>query len=371
MQAKQKQILAYYEPKIKQTASGYYIRLDGGKQLKRANIDALKQAIVDYETTAHLSLYDCIKAELDYLSDRGAIEDASYCKYNNDLKRFFGANTTFLKGIDTIDDKALSKALDSVCERIRPSQKTWDALKSQLNRGYRYARRENIPTLDIRTFLETYTPTLDKVKIRKSERHFQDSEIYTTDEAKLIYDYLIKDLTANNTALLVDLFTGLREGEVAALDITDINLKERYITIKRDETRTKDNKIVIKEAPKTSTGYRKVYFNDTLKSVLKAYIDGLDYTEGFLFLGKYKQRVRGNTIAKHLAIVCKYLNIPFKPMQSLRAYYITSLKDAGCDDKFITEQSGHRNISTTNKYYQKCRKTQNAKREAIDNVNFF
>ena len=90
----------------------------------------------------------------------------------------------------------------------------------------------------------------------------------------------------------------------------------------------------------------------------------------FLFEQNGK-RIRGNAFNKHLSRICEKLDIPHRTMHKIRKTYGTTLIDNHVDERFITEQMGHADISTTKKLYYFSNKTRKAKEEQIEQAVYF
>lgn len=79
-------------------------------------------------------------------------------------------------------------------------------------------------------------------------------------ERQSVYSYIIEFM----------LCTGMRIGEVLALDRRDINLKERRILVKRSLTKDENAKTIIGETTKTLNGVRVVTITDQCKTLIDA-----------------------------------------------------------------------------------------------------
>lgn len=90
----------------------------------------------------------------------------------------------------------------------------------------------------------------------------------------------------------------------------------------------------------------------------------------YLFENKGK-RIRGNTFNKRLTNICDKLCIPHRTMHKIRKTYGTQLIDNNVDEKFILEQMGHEDISTTKKLYYFSNKTTQSKQKQIENAIIF
>ena len=82
-------------------------------------------------------------------------------------------------------------------------------------------------------------------------------------------------------------------------------------------------------------------------------------------------RVQTNTYNDRLKLACNKIGIPVRTMHKLRKTYGTTLIDNNVDESLIMEQMGHKDISTTRKYYYFANKDNDNKRKQIRNaINF-
>lgn len=78
------------------------------------------------------------------------------------------------------------------------------------------------------------------------------------------------------------------------------------------------------------------------------------------------KRFNANSFNKRLTSVCRKAGIPKRSMHKIRKTYGTTLIDSGVDEKFIQEQMGHRDITTTKKFYYFSNKSQKNKELQIE-----
>ncbi len=125
------------------------------------------------------------------------------------------------------------------------------------------------------------------ITIDEFKKLFDESKIESIWGGDLFY-YTINLLTAN---------TGLRMGEVRALQVKDVDLNNKIIDIKHSYRR----KYGLAE-PKWSS-YRKIPITDKVVKYLKIIIDNMDYQseDDFIFYGKdHSKPIDEKAISKHL-----------------------------------------------------------------------
>ena len=74
---------------------------------------------------------------------------------------------------------------------------------------------------------------------------------------------------------------------------------------------------------------------------------------------------------KHLGVVCRSLALNPRSMHKIRKTYGTTLIDSDVDERFVMEQMGHSDISTTKKYYYFSNKSTENKVKQINSAISF
>lgn len=165
-------------------------------------------------------------------------------------------------------------------------------------------------------------------------------------------DEIIKAVTANAEKVsfgmwaMVELCTGLRRGELNALQRRDIDFKNNKIHIARS-TEFINNRPHLKDCPKTVNGIRYVPIIALLKEPLKHMCKGLR-PEQFIFGGDSPCSLC--TIRKRWDKYCKEIGYTFNQHQ-LRHAYAKLLYRAGIDPKTMQHLLGHADFNTTMNIY--------------------
>lgn len=183
---------------------------------------------------------------------------------------------------------------------------------------------------------------VDKIQIDKPDiNHLTNKEIAkvlkTAKEHFSYRDYVI---------IYTFVGVGLREGELFALNKSDLFLDDNYININKQFT---DGKLKLK--PKTDSSIRKAYFFNDLKQVLTEYSNTID--EGLLFPNSKGNYINANNFRNRvwkpilkLAKITKRVRI-----HDLRGTYIDTVLSSGGSPKFAQNNVGHKRNSTTMDIY--------------------
>lgn len=215
---------------------------------------------------------------------------------------------------------------------------------------------------------EVYTWNNEFNKIIKEDYE----EVFNEKETQIVIKYLKDNLDIRNSAVLLMFITGARIGEIVALKSEDVNVEKNTIKIRRIETRYKENNktiYTVKMFSKTQAGNREIVVPSNYQWLLrnlKVYSENKEW----IFMEKDK-RFTTLLIRKRVYKMCKDTNIYKKSPHKIRATYDTILLDALLDKRFIKDQMGHSDITTSEKYYHRNRKTLEKKSEIINSIPEF
>lgn len=205
----------------------------------------------------------------------------------------------------------------------------------------------------------------DKTAIINNKR--KDVEILSEDEIKTIKDY-IKN-TNIELLILLDLATGLRQGELLALDWDHIDLDNKELKVEKSvkevyvyDSENKKHIETIFQSPKTIHSFRTVSIPDVLINVLKK----VESKKGLLFYDELGNPLKAKNVSYQWAKILKDCNIPHKKFHAIRHTYGSMLLKNGVDIETVAELMGHSAISITQIYLHS---TSNQKQDAVNKLN--
>jgi integrase len=215
---------------------------------------------------------------------------------------------------------------------INLSNKTINDILIVLNLAFRYGQ-------DV---YEISTPKICYLRENKKEMR-----VLSVDEQRALTEYLNDDTDVYKFGILLALYTGMRIGELCALqweDITDnhIQINKTLMRIKTDNGKT-EIKI---GTPKSESSKRFIPTPQCLLPLINKFrkngyvlsTEKLEFTEPRLLQIKFK-----NIITK-----CQIENVNF---HALRHTFATRCVEAGVDVKTLSEILGHSDVKTTlNRY---------------------
>ena len=164
--------------------------------------------------------------------------------------------------------------------------------------------------------------------------------------------YLNEDFDLNALGITLSLHTGIRIGELCALQWKDVDLANRTITVRKTVQRISNysgksrTKLVITE-PKSQSSVRVIPIPDFLVAMLERFKDS---DEKYVLSGKYSP-VETRTVQYRFAAILKKANLPSVHFHSLRHAFATNCIALGFDVKTLSEILGHSSVEITlNRY---------------------
>lgn len=197
-------------------------------------------------------------------------------------------------------------------------------------------------------------PMADVIK-PKSDKAKKVVRALEIEEQQVLTDYLTSIPISQEpykVAYLIEMYLGLRIGEVLALRSTDINLQKNLLLVNKTLTRDKNDKVIMGKATKTYAGIREVpipsFIRNDIISQMKLAENNKDKQ---LFLDTNGNYVRPTTANDRLKALLKRLGIEDISSHSLRHTYGTRCIEAGMRAVALQRLMGHTDVSVTMNTY--------------------
>jgi integrase len=212
----------------------------------------------------------------------------------------------------------------------------------------RYNNVRSIFRAAVRDRLIVRDPT-ENVRLPRQRRPEASMTIPTVEEVGALLDAADAPF---RTLVALCAFAGLRLGEAAAVQVSDIDFLRRKLNLTRQVQRVSAGEIEIK-APKYGSE-RVVHLPDELVAMLAHHVDA--YTDKraaqrWLFQGEPGYPPHQNTVGYWWRLTQKHAGLAGIRLHDLRHFYASGLIAAGCDVVTVQRALGHAAATTTLRTY--------------------
>jgi len=283
--------------------------------------------------------YDIILSEF-MVAHKSQVKESTMARYysiiENHLRPHFGDKEISEVTSQTIVDYTNRKLYNSDAEHILSAKRMRDIL-SVLKMTLDYA--ENMGYIE------------KKPKISMPRNNFSEIDVFTKEEEKILISYMLHLGKYQTIGVFLSLFTGMRIGEICALQWRDIDFENKIIVVTKslqripDITRPGKTKILI-DIPKSKSGNRIIPIPLKLQNMLiigkNASLSDNDYV-----LTRNSHYTEPSNYYVKFQSWLKDADIPNRPFHALRHTFATRCIENGFDSKSLSEILGHSDVRIT------------------------
>ena len=191
---------------------------------------------------------------------------------------------------------------------------------------------------------------MDKLKRPKAKE--KPIECFTPTEQKQIEQAVMSDKREKMKGIILCLYTGLRIGELLALEWSDIDFGKAELTVSKTchDGKNKDGVFCrITDTPKTSHSRRVIPLPKQILPFLREM--KMHSTSQFVVSGEKDAILSVRSYQRSFELIQKKLGIPRRGFHALRHTFATRAIECGMDIKSLSEILGHKNpMITLNRY---------------------
>ena len=275
----------------------------------------------------------------DFAANR--ISEATYDMYLEILEHIVSSSI----GRIPVADVSLRQIEEFLIEQSRFSQSVLQRLQGQLRRAFRVAKEceaiEKDPMQSMYRKVKAQKGTKKVMSLtRREQEHFE----------RILTEHRVpKGRNDYRLQLLIELYSGLRMGEINALRPEDIDLEGTVIHVGATITRGLGDRVYRKEHPKTREGNRSVPISGSLRPYLETALERIrENPLGLVFYDHIKNDVISTQQVNNffLRILAK-AGLESRGQHALRHTFATRCIEAGVPAEVLKVWLGHTDIRYT------------------------
>lgn len=177
-------------------------------------------------------------------------------------------------------------------------------------------------------------------------------DIFYPDEIQRFAQMIMDEPTTTGIGILLTLNTGLRLGELCALQYKDIDLRNGVLHVSKtvQRIRSGERTCLMVLPPKSDSARRTIPLPGDMAALLQKLVQSHPNGENYLLTGK-NVPMEPRTMQYQYRALLKAAGIPYRNFHTLRHTYASRCVERGIDVKSLSEMLGHADVRTTLQVY--------------------
>lgn len=272
-----------------------------------------------------------------------AVKDSTFIRYRNTLENHINPKLGSYP-ISTISTSLMNQYVQQALTNGRLdgsgglSAKTVTDTLVIIKEVFRYAQNSGVQTLC----------NFDQVSLKRVSHEMR---VLSRNEEKRLISVLMNEMDRYKLGVYVCLFTGLRVGELCALQWRNISFSEKALKVEHTMQRLQNEDIqsviktrVIITEPKSFAAIRVIPLPDFLLDALRPFVGSAN---SFVLSGECKEYIEPRTMQNRFKKYLEEGQIAEANFHSLRHTFATRCVEIGFDVKTLSEILGHSSVKIT------------------------
>lgn len=246
--------------------------------------------------------------------------------------------------------EATSDDIQSFVNRLNSDRYSISTIRKAYNlitSFFRFLIGEKVPVSPV--YINVSLPNEDNVHYQK-----HDVSAYSIAEQKRLLSVCEGSTDIGARAIIVLMGTGLRIGELLALQWSDVDWGKRAIYVHRTLVHLESRKrCFLQDSPKSKSSRRYVPLNTKVMNVFRDLAETAPGLDGFVFSTEDDPNVSlaYNPLARLAQQICETAGVQWKGFHALRHTFATNCYYKGCDIKILSKLLGHASVTITYNTY--------------------
>lgn len=276
-------------------------------------------------------------------SIKQSVKESTYLKYETIIRKHILSHYISTIDMSNLTTKEIHDFSEHLCKEGL-SAKTVNDILVVLGLILKYAE-------------DIYKISKPKIKYKKVQK--KELRVLSSQEQTVLEHFLLQETNSYKLGILIALYTGIRIGELCALQWEDVQVDRIIINKTVQRLKDGDKTVLSVTTPKTSSSIRVIPIPQFLKK----------YLESFRGKGSVLKNRKGNFVEPRLLQMTfeKYIDecgLAKTNFHALRHTFATRCVESGFDIKSLSDILGHSDVKTTlNRYVHS---TMNQKKKNMD-----